>query len=321
MESVDSNLEKLKQARVLVVGDVMLDQYWLGDVKRISPEAPVPVVAVNETEERIGGAGNVARNITALGGSCTILSVVGDDVAGKRVEEISTDSGITSEIITDPTIKTTIKVRVISRNQQLLRADFESQPHQNALEELLDKYAELIEKHDAVVLSDYGKGGLTQIDALIKLAKSKNKSVLVDPKGNDYSKYRGATMITPNLAEFESVSGEVVGNDDMDVKARYLIKQNELSHLLITLSEKGMVMFNADEGSIHIPARSREVYDVSGAGDTVIAVMAMSLSVGLEKSVALELANSAAGIVVSKLGTATANRNELKAAIKSDYSS
>jgi rfaE bifunctional protein kinase chain/domain len=321
MESADSKLEKLTATRILVVGDVMLDQYWMGEVKRISPEAPVPIVSVLETSERLGGAGNVARNITALGGECTMLGIVGEDAAGQSIEDISGKSGIEVVLEKDDLIKTTIKLRVVSKNQQLLRADFENSPCKAVLDAVLVHYRKLIGDHDAVVFSDYGKGTLAEIESMIEIATAIGKPVLIDPKGFDYSRYRGATLITPNLAEFESAVGIVQGEDDLEMKAVSLIGKLNLKHLLVTLSDKGMKLISSDTESIHIPARSREVYDVSGAGDTVIAVMAMALSAGLTNFDSLVLANSAAGIVVSKLGTATTNINELSAAIMEDYQS
>jgi rfaE bifunctional protein kinase chain/domain len=321
MESADSNLTKLADTRVLVVGDVMLDQYWMGEVRRISPEAPVPIISVQETSERLGGAGNVARNITALGGECSMLGIVGEDEAGQSINDISRKSGIEVVLEKDTSIKTTIKLRVVSKNQQLLRADFENSPRKAVLDTVLVRYQELIGDHDAVVLSDYGKGTLAEIESMIKIAVANGKPVLIDPKGFDYSRYYGATLITPNLAEFESAAGIVQGDGDLERKAASLIGELDLKHLLVTLSDKGMKLFSADAEPIHVPARSREVYDVSGAGDTVIAVMAMALSAKLPNFDGLELANSAAGIVISKLGTATTNISELRAAIMEDYQS
>lgn len=321
MESVDSNLLKLINTNILVVGDVMLDQYWMGDVERISPEAPVPVVAVNDTEERVGGAGNVARNITALGGRCTLIGILGDDEAGQSVDKITAESNIQTQMVLDNTIKTTIKLRVISKNQQLLRADFENTPSNDALEKMTEKYRESISDHNAVVLSDYGKGGLSRIESLIKIAKDSGKPVFVDPKGGDYSRYHGATMITPNLKEFESAAGAVRSEEELREKAKTMMDDLDLIHLLVTLSDKGMALFSANADSVRVPARSREVYDVSGAGDTVVAVMAMALSSDLPNSVCVEIANSAAGIVISKLGTATTTKEELQTAIQRDYQS
>ena len=321
MELVEDNLKKLSQAKVLVIGDVMLDQYWMGDVKRISPEAPVPVVAVNETVERVGGAGNVARNITALDGSCTLLSIVGDDEAGRSVKSIAENSGVSCVIEIDSSIKTTIKLRVIARNQQLLRADFENSPSDVSVFEMRKKFDQLVMQHDVVVLSDYGKGCLLQVEKLIEIAQENNKPVLVDPKGSDFSRYRGANLITPNLSEFEAVAGEVKGQSDLHEKAQKTLISYALDQLLVTQSDKGMTLFQSETEPVHIAARSREVYDVSGAGDTVIAMMAMAMSIGLSAQASMELANSAAGIVISKLGTATTTIEELALAMNKDYQS
>ena len=319
MASVAANLRRLSACSVLVAGDAMLDRYWFGPVERISPEAPVPVVTVNASEERIGGAGNVACNIASLGGKCTLLSVVGNDEAGNRVAEIATHSGITHQLVVDQLAKTTIKLRVLSRNQQLLRADFESPPGARALDETTAKFAELLDDHQVVVLSDYGKGGLDRIQTLIELATQKHLPVLVDPKGGNFARYRGATLVTPNLKELEQVAGTVVDDQDMDLKAAALMQRHCLNKLLVTLSDRGMVLYDREGGVLRREARAREVYDVSGAGDSVVAVMAMATAAGLDDDTGLHLANSAAGVVVSKLGTATASVAELKAALRRDY--
>ncbi|MCY3770233.1 MAG: D-glycero-beta-D-manno-heptose-7-phosphate kinase [Gammaproteobacteria bacterium] len=315
MESVDHKLDQIADTKVLVVGDVMLDQYWMGDVRRISPEAPVPVIAVRETQERVGGAGNVARNITSLKGSCTLISVVGEDDPGRSIRRIASAEGINAVLVSDPETTTTVKLRVLSRNQQLLRADFENLPGDDACVQVYSRYQDLIEQHDAVVLSDYDKGCLGQIESLIALARQCGKPVLVDPKGTDYSRYRGATMVTPNLSEFEAVAGEVADDRDLTGKAHRLLGKTGIEQLLVTLSDKGMKLFGTGTKPLKTAARSREVYDVSGAGDTVIAVMVMAVSAGLSPVDAMEFANRAAGIVVSKLGTATATRKELRAAL------
>lgn len=319
MASADPDLKKLPACNVLVAGDVMLDRYWFGAVERISPEAPVPVVTVDASEERIGGAGNVAGNITSLGGKCTLLSVVGDDEAGGRVTEIANQSRIAHQLVVDRAAKTTIKLRVLSRNQQLLRADFESPPGTGALDETSAKFADLLAGHQAVVLSDYGKGSLDRIEILIELAAKKHIPVLVDPKGGNFSRYRGATMVTPNLKEFEQVAGAMVDDEDMEIKAHEQMERHNLEKLLVTLSDRGMVLFSQRGKSVRRGARAREVYDVSGAGDSVIAVMAMAAAAGLDDHAGLRLANSAAGVVVSKLGTATTTIAELKAALDRDY--
>ncbi len=312
-------LGKLAACNILVVGDAMLDRYWLGAVERISPEAPVPVVEVKSSYERIGGAGNVACNIAALGGKCTLLSIVGDDEAGGRVAEIATQSGINPQLVTDQSAKTTIKLRVLSRNQQLLRADFESPPPRTALDATTTRFANLLAGHQVVVLSDYGKGGLARIETLIDLAARARIPVLVDPKGGDFSRYRGATMVTPNLKEFEQVAGAITDDEDMAARAHDLMTRHQLEKILVTMSDRGMVLFSRQRDPIRREARVREVYDVSGAGDSVIAVMAMATAAGLPDDTGLVLANSTAGLVVSKLGTATATRDELKAALERDY--
>ena len=324
MASVAASLDKLATCNILVAGDVMLDRYWFGNVDRISPEAPVPVVTVDQrlSEERLGGAGNVACNITSLGARCALLSVVGDDEAGRQVSGIAARTGIEDQLVIDRGGQTTIKLRAISRNQQLLRADFESAPGAAALEAARSKFADLLARDSlqAVVLSDYGKGGLDDSEKLIALAAQKNVPVLVDPKGADFARYRGAAMVTPNLAEFEQVAGAVADDDDMRRKANALMRQHRLSKLLVTLSDRGMVLFSSSpEGEvIRRPARAKEVYDVSGAGDTVIAVMALALAAALDDRDALALANAAAGVVVSKVGTATAGIDELKSALSQD---
>ncbi len=316
MQSVKNNLEKLAAARVLVVGDVMLDQYWMGSVDRISPEAPVPIVTVTESETRLGGAGNVARNIVSLGGSSALIGIIGQDDAGRSVTGLAGQSGINALFQLDPACKTTVKLRVVSKNQQLLRADFEDKPDKRILAGMLAVFRDHIENNDAVVLSDYGKGGLANPEEMISITRRANKPILIDPRGNDYSRYRGATLITPNLAEFESVVGKVESTDDFSEKAASVIRDYDLEALLVTLSDEGMTLFERNKNPLHIPARSREVYDVSGAGDTVIGVMAMVFATNLDKATGLEIANSAAGVVISKFGTTTATRAELMSEIR-----
>lgn len=319
MELVADKLDLFSSARILVVGDIMLDRYWMGDVNRISPEAPVPVIAVDQIDERLGGAGNVACNITALGGHCVLLGLVGDDAAGLKAHAVASSAGIVSSLPPQSGVHTTVKLRILSKNQQLIRADFEKNPDERCLEQLHNRFAEQIEECDVVVFSDYGKGSLTHIEPLIQLARACGKPSLVDPKGRHFLRYRHSTMITPNLHEFESVAGVAVDNDDIMDKARALIRQCEIEKLLITLSDKGMILVMSDGTGMHIPARSREVFDVSGAGDTVMAVTAMAMAVGMKDRQALEIANSAAGIVISKLGTATTNVEALKEAMLRDY--
>ena len=302
--------EVLKKARLLVVGDVMLDRYWFGDVSRISPEAPVPVVKVGRTEERLGGAANVARNIAAIGARAGLLTVVGEDEAAGCIEHLLKTEGIDAQLHRDPGLATTIKLRVIGRQQQLLRIDFETEPgHEVLLSKLADFEARLANT-DLVILSDYGKGGLRHIERMIAAARTAGKPVLVDPKGDDYSRYKGATLLTPNRSEFREVAGSWKNEDDLTARAQKLRSELGLDALLITRSEEGMTLYREGE-RLHVPAVAREVYDVSGAGDTVIAVLGVMLAAGASFAEAVELANKAAGIVVGKLGTAVVHSEEL----------
>ena len=304
-------LEKnIRKARILVVGDVMLDRYWYGDVNRISPEAPVPVIKVDRSEERPGGAANVARNAAALGARATLLSVVGRDEAGQRLGELLRGDRVQARLHRDSAISTTIKLRVIGRSQQLLRIDFETAPSREILRSKLAEFARLVAHCDVVVLSDYGKGGLTHIARMIALARRHRKPVLVDPKGDDFSLYRGATLLTPNRAEFRAVAGAWKSERDLAERAQRLRRKLGIEALLVTRSEEGMTLYNRS-GSLQAPAQAREVYDVSGAGDTVIATLAVALAAGFTLADAVHLANRAAGIVVGKFGTAVVTPDEL----------
>lgn len=300
------------QARVLIVGDVMLDRYWFGDVARISPEAPVPVAKVERTEDRPGGAANVARNCAALEAKTVLLSVVGNDEPGKTLERILREAGVDANFHEDAKLNTTVKLRVVARNQQLIRIDFEKTPDHEILEAKLADFEQRLPDCDAVILSDYGKGGLTHITEMIRLARAAGKPVLCDPKGDDYGRYAGATIITPNRAELREVVGRWKNDADLEARAQKLRTQLGLDAILLTRSEEGMTLFTA-QGAVHETARAREVFDVSGAGDTVIATLAVMLACGAELKDAVVLANRAAGIVVGKLGTAVATLEELKA--------
>lgn len=308
-------LPDFSATRLLVVGDVMLDRYWFGDVSRISPEAPVPVVKVERSEERPGGAANVARNAAALGAQVSLLSVVGDDEAGRRLGALMAEESVAASLHADPAIDTTVKLRVIGRQQQLLRIDFETTPSHEVLRAKLADFAQRLSGVDAVILSDYGKGGLTHIAEMIQLARQAGKKVLVDPKGDDYSKYAGATVLTPNRAEFRQVAGSWKDETQLVEKAQALRQELNLEALLVTRSEEGMSLFGAD-GVVRQPAVAREVFDVSGAGDTVIATLAAMLASGAGWAEAVRAANLAGGIVVGKLGTATVTREELDAALR-----
>ncbi len=297
-------------ARVLVVGDVMLDRYWFGDVSRISPEAPVPIVHVQRTEERPGGAANVARNIASLGGKATLLSVVGDDEAGRSLAALLENEHVTTLFHKDAQFPTTVKLRVIGRQQQLLRIDFETPPSREVLEDKLDDFESLVDGVDVVILSDYGKGGLTHVSKMIKAAKAHGKRILVDPKGDDFARYRGATLLTPNRGEFRQVAGRWKDESDLARRAETLRRELDLEALLVTRSEEGMSLFSS-AGAMHEPTQAQEVYDVSGAGDTVIATLGLMMAAGAEMPDAVRIANRAAGVVVGKLGTATVSRDEL----------
>jgi rfaE bifunctional protein kinase chain/domain len=300
--------------QVLVVGDVMLDRYWFGDVDRISPEAPVPVVRVQNSDERLGGAANVARNVSALGAQSILMGVVGKDEAGQIVHRLLHECGIVDHVFDDAQAKTTVKLRVLGRQQQLLRADFESLPDHELLIEKLDQFKAVLPNAGAVVLSDYGKGGLAHISEMIRLAREQGVLTLVDPKGDDYERYRGATLLTPNRSEFAQVVGRWRSEAEMTEKAHALRRSLKLAHLLVTRSEEGMSLYfepNGQPKEVHIAAQAREVFDVSGAGDTVIATLAVSLACGMDMEQAVGLANRAGGIVVSKLGTATVSAEEL----------
>jgi D-glycero-beta-D-manno-heptose-7-phosphate kinase len=302
--------ERLSRCRVLVVGDAMLDRYWMGEVERISPEAPVPVVRVNEIEERLGGAANVARNVVAIGAQAGLLAVLGDDEAGRSIGRLVRTANIRAHLHTDDRLPTTVKLRVIGRRQQILRVDFESTPEAEVLAAHLDEFAAVLPDYDAVLLSDYGKGGLTHISRMIDLARSARKPILVDPKGTDYTRYANATILTPNRAELTEVIGRWSSEADLTQRAKRLCDDLNLDALLLTRSEEGMTLFGKGE-PWSVPAQAREVFDVSGAGDTVIAVLAAMLAAGIEMHEAIRIANRAGGIVVGKFGTATASYDEL----------
>lgn len=301
---------RLSSARVLVVGDVMLDRYWFGEVERISPEAPVPVARISRSDERAGGAANVARNIAALGGQAKLLAVVGDDEPGRMLEKLLQADGVQTSLHRDVGIATTVKLRVLARQQQLLRIDFENEPSHEVLAAKLDEFRASLAQTDVVILSDYGKGGLQHVRLMIDAARAAGKPVLVDPKGDEYERYRGATLMTPNRGEFREVAGRWRDESEFAAKAQVLRESLALDALMVTRSEEGMTLFRT-EGVVHKPTVAREVYDVSGAGDTVIATLGLMLAAGLELPEAMEWSNRAAGIVVGKLGTAVVHPEEL----------
>lgn len=308
-------LPEFNHARVLVVGDVMLDRYWSGPTGRISPEAPVPVVKVEHNEERPGGAANVALNAAALGAGAQLLGLTGNDEAANALEDRMQAVGVRCDFVRHAVHPTITKLRVMSRNQQLLRLDFENGFDADDAIPLTEKHAAALAQAGVVVLSDYAKGALARVQELIRAAREAGVPVLVDPKGTEFEKYRGATLLTPNMSEFEAVVGKVKDEQELVERGRELVKRFDLQALLVTRSEHGMTLIRREGDELHLPARSHEVFDVTGAGDTVIATLATSLAAGLELEEACALANVAAGIVVGKLGTSTVSAIELANAL------
>lgn len=307
IECVSANLNK---SRIMVIGDVMLDRYWFGAVNRISPEAPVPIAKINKTEARPGGAANVARNISSLNGNVDLISTIGDDEAGNELENILKNEGVTNYLIRDADYTTTVKLRVLAQNQQLIRVDFEEEPSHEILSQNLELYQNKLANTDVVILSDYGKGGLAHTSEMIKLANNHNIIILVDPKGSDYSIYKNATLITPNKKELEMVIGKWRNEEELHKKAFALQQELNLKYLLLTRSEEGMTLFYQNK-FYHYPTVTQEVYDVSGAGDTVIATLGLMLANNMSILDAVFVSNIAAGVVVGKVGTATINKTEL----------
>ena len=300
--------------KVLVVGDVMLDRYWRADAERISPEAPVPVAKINDMQDRLGGAGNVAQNITALSGQVSLASVVGADNEGELLESLLSSNHVTCALVKEPQLRTTTKIRIVSRNQQLIRLDFDDNAA-DSITQVKARVADEIDDCHIVLLSDYGKGVLADAQAIIELAKQHNKKIVVDPKGSDFSKYRNASVITPNYAEFSAVVGPCNSEQEIQEKAQQLCEQLSLEALLITRSSQGMTLVMHTGEVTHFPAQVREVYDVTGAGDTVIAVFAMWLARGEDYAQSAQVANVAASLVVGKFGASTVSLDELTHAL------
>ncbi len=295
---------------VLVVGDVMLDRYWHADANRISPEAPVPVASITDTNDRAGGAANVAQNISSLGSQVTLLGAVGSDQEGVVLKSILQKQSINTNFISSDAIRTTSKIRIVSRNQQLIRLDFDDKAH-SCSAEIEQAFSGSVEECSIVILSDYGKGVLSDVQTIICAAQASNKKVIVDPKGTDFSKYKNASVITPNYAEFCAVVGECDSEQEIYQKAQNLCVENNFEALLVTRSEKGMTLVMQDGTVTNFPAHMREVYDVTGAGDTVISAFAMSLAADGDFNQAARMANIAASIVVGKFGAATVSAEEL----------
>ncbi|MSR13535.1 MAG: bifunctional D-glycero-beta-D-manno-heptose-7-phosphate kinase/D-glycero-beta-D-manno-heptose 1-phosphate adenylyltransferase HldE [Gammaproteobacteria bacterium] len=308
-------LEALNSAHIVVVGDVMLDRYWSGPARRISPEAPVPVVRITSCDERLGGAGNVAANIAALGVKASLIGVTGSDAAAESLRAVCAAHGIAVQFCELPAIPTTVKLRVLAQHQQLLRLDFEQDPKAFLGADLSDLLSSVLPSVDVVVFSDYAKGALNGIEALIQSAKHCGKTVIVDPKGNDFSRYRGADVITPNLSEFEAVVGSSRDESELIARAQAMCERHDFGAVVITRGERGLLLVQSGGRSHALPTCARDVYDVTGAGDTVCATLACALAVGVPLDHAVEISNTAAGIVVGKLGTAVVTSAELAKAL------
>lgn len=307
--------DQIANLRIFVVGDVMLDEYWFGDVRRISPEAPVPIVHVSRSDERPGGAANVARNVVSLGAQATLLAVVGPDATADRLRNALDEAGVQHHLSVDPNIRTTLKLRVIGQHQQMLRVDFEEPPSHETLQAKRTEYERLLVDADVIVLSDYGKGALARVSELIAIAREMGKPVLVDPKGRDYSRYAGATMITPNRAELAEAVGNWSTSEELDSKAEKLRVELALEALILTMSEQGMKLYSL-QGIFHQRAHVQEVFDVSGAGDTVIAALAIMQGSGMSREAAVMFANAAGGVAVRKLGTSVVYLDEVEQAMQ-----
>ena len=306
---------KFNQAKVLVLGDVMLDRYWFGATNRISPEAPVPVVKVQDIEERAGGAANVAMNIASLNVPVALHGLIGQDDAGNALDKLLNSHNIQNHCVALTTHPTITKLRILSRHQQLLRLDFEEGFHNVESSDLLNKLAQNIQDYGALILSDYGKGTLESVQEMIQIARKADVPVLLDPTGTDFERYRGATLLTPNMSEFEAVVGHCKDDDEIVAKGLKMIADFDLTALLVTRSEKGMTLIRPNQAPYHLPTQAKEVYDVTGAGDTVISVLATAIADGRPFEEACYLANAAAGVVVGKLGTSTVSPVELENAI------
>lgn len=312
MKHENFDLTQFFKARILVVGDLILDKYIHGDSSRLSPEAPVPVVLSAMEEYRMGGAANVALNAKSIGAEVDLLGVVGEDEEGKVLIERIIESGIAANIIQAPDSTTVTKLRILSQHQQLLRVDRECGFKNFDFDVLVSKYRKLLENIDCVIISDYGKGSISDARLLIDIARSSDIPVLVDPKGNDYDKYYGATALTPNLSEFALVGGDISSEKSMEDSAASLINRLALDFMLVTRSEDGMSLYSNKTETLHVPTQAIEVYDVTGAGDTVVAVMGVSIAAGFSWEISMRLANYAAGIVVGRIGTDSVSFHELK---------
>lgn len=322
MERCHVNIQSLpdfSKCRILVVGDVMLDRYWFGNTDRISPEAPVPIVHIQQSEHRMGGAANVALNMKTLGAQVHLIGIIGNDEEGRQLSSLLENKQIQADLIVSPQTKTITKLRILSRHQQLMRLDFENPPQASSAFETKEKIKEKLLAHlphvDLVVFSDYNKGCLQAIPEFIQCAKQAGKLVLIDPKGNDFSRYRHADLITPNLKEFSAIAGQPKDESDLEIKAKCLQNEFQIQHLLITRGEAGMSLLEANHSIVHLPALTHDVYDVTGAGDTVIATLATALAAGCPLKTSVYLSNLAASIAVTQLGAASVDSFELQQAL------
>lgn len=298
------------RSKVLVVGDIMIDRYWMGMASRLSPEAPVPVVNVSEKNDRLGGAANVAANVASIGGQVGLLAIIGDDENGRYLEAALEKQNIKNYLLRSLTSPTTVKIRVVAQHQQMLRCDFEAPPSTSDVESVLEEFSRIVKDFDVVIFSDYGKGVLTKVSQMIEICNQNGIPCFVDPKGNDYSKYNGSTAITPNKSELRQIVGPWNSEEELIGKASSLRDKLNLKYLVLTRSEEGVSLFSS-EGVQNIKATAKEVFDVSGAGDTVIAVMATLFANDYSFEKATYWANKAAGIVVGKFGTAVIDADEL----------
>lgn len=314
------NIPDFSESNLLVVGDLMLDRYWHGGARRISPEAPVPVVNIDQIEERPGGAANVAYNLSALGCGVTLQGIVGKDEAADRLKFLLDKVNVNCRFLVQSGVPTIMKLRVISQHQQLIRLDFEEVLSDIIVKDINESFASLVTSHDLVLLSDYGKGALQDVSTLIKIANQENKPVVIDPKGIDFTKYKNATLLTPNSREFEAVVGECGSDESVETRGRNLLDELNLEALLVTRGEHGMSLIQRGESALHITTEAKEVFDVTGAGDTVISVFSAALAQNQPLKTCARLANVAAGIVVGKLGTATITTSELRSALKNKQS-
>lgn len=310
------NISNFNKTKILIVGDLMLDSYWKGNVSRVSAEAPIPIVHIGIQEDRAGGAGNVALNAAKLGANCHLIGLVGNDSVAERLEIILKENQVQYNLLKVDGLKTINKLRILSQSQQLLRLDFEDNFSSIDKNLLFESFIEKLSFTDIVILSDYAKGTLNDIQVLIESAKVAEKRVIIDPKGNDFIRYKGAYIITPNFVEFEAVVGKCSSEQEIESRGFELLKSLELNAILITRGEHGMTLLEKGRPPFHLPTFAREVFDVTGAGDTVVASLGIALASGFNLTNAVKLANIAAGLVVGKVGTATLTSQELQVSLE-----